>query len=586
MGIEHIKISKAGAPFRHAPARRAASPAPDPSCATGAFYTAPAQGASYDSLTPLNISWQPSLNCLTPSPSHVDIYLDAPGATAPRMHLWSGVPYSQGSYSAQIMPRWWNSSTSQTLQVTIVAAGTPSFLASLPAGPIITATYQAPTDGTTPAAADTSIGSTDSGTTVVSGALSGVSSHTLSPGKKAAAVILPLLFVILLGAAYLKITRMRGQKKRSEWSEKLDKRMSTISTDWKAITPGGAREAVRQSIATTRQSMAFNFNAGSVRTSNVEGDPVVMGEKAPVAPEDVPRTSLGSGVGVGVGARRPRTHATPPERGSRAVSFADTAHPRPSLSNSVYSRTSRAFHTASTYGDAADSELPPVPALPSPSRISAYGDAGRGITSPRQTAGPLTLTPEDIRRRMAGNNGQGQEAWRQSVDEVFGALSLMRTGSTSGQHIANGSEEDGGDYLFAPTNLTTGPASSSPFPMPMQQSAMSPDEMLRAYARTQPAAPSSDSGSSGRSSPSILSKALPLALKSRTRASTHSNIGKSPLAKVSPLSNSSHGAQVVPSLHGTGMRVLYDQGTGASASAGDAEKGKVIPAGPNARLSR
>ncbi|KAJ6563941.1 hypothetical protein B0H19DRAFT_74250 [Mycena capillaripes] len=71
-----------------------------------------------------------------------------------------------------------------------------------------------------------------------------VSSHSMSAGKKAATV-LPFLFVLLLGLAYLKISRTRGQAKRSAWSDKLEKRMSTISADWKAITPGGPKEAVR-----------------------------------------------------------------------------------------------------------------------------------------------------------------------------------------------------------------------------------------------------------------------------------------------------------------------------------------------------
>ncbi|KAJ7470015.1 hypothetical protein B0H11DRAFT_2435245 [Mycena galericulata] len=173
-------------------------------------------------------------------------------------------------------------------------------------------------------------------------------------------------------------------------------------------------------------------------------------------------TSLGSGVGVGVGARHPRTTTTaPPDRGSRAVSFADATHPWPSLRNSVYSTTSHAFHVQRL-------DAPPVPALPSPppSSISAAEArvgmgaedgrwrTGRGvagsarekwkpfqrddadghcgvyepgaeriahITSPRQTAGTL----EDIRRRMlrpgatgqqGGQQGQGGE-WRRSVEE-------------------------------------------------------------------------------------------------------------------------------------------------------------------------
>ncbi|KAJ7645013.1 hypothetical protein B0H17DRAFT_1148538 [Mycena rosella] len=547
MGFDYFQVSKAGAPFRHprAPTSKAKrADVADPSCATGSFYTSPTLAASYDSMNPLSMTWQPSLNCLLPTPSLVDIYLYAPGQTNPRLHIWEGVPYAPGNYSAELMPRWWNSSSSINLQVMLVPTNSPPFLSPIPAGPVFTATYTATTSGALAAAADPSLTGQDTGKTVVTPPMGAVSSHHLSKGATAAAVLLPLLFVLLLVAAYLKVSRARGAAQRSAWSEKLDKRMSTISQDWKAITPGGAREAVRHSLAVSRHSFSFGATDAS---SDVDAPAVVMGEKPPrVSAEDLPRTSLGSGVGVGVGARRPKTHASPPDRQSRAVSFAESAHPRPSMTGtaSVYSRTSRAFHTASTYGDA-EGDAPPVPALPSPSRVSAYGntgdnrgqsvyvqggawssgervegvdggygaqsvsptgrvhtinypvydyagnhstsnlshysnenghgdydsygtDGGNGngayensgdanasyfspvtptpnsafpsadsaynantydafgsqetMTSPKQTAGPLTLTPDDIRRRMT-RGAQAQPEWRQSVDEVFGALS-------------------------------------------------------------------------------------------------------------------------------------------------------------------
>lgn len=672
MGFEHFRVSQAGAAFRHGSKQnKRAETTADPSCATGAFYQAPSLGSSVDSMTPLDIVWKPSLNCLQPAPSLVDIYLDNPGAASPRIHLWQGVPYADGNYTATMLPRWWNSTDTASLQIMVVPNGVPPFLSTIPAGPVFQATYTS--NGTTPAAADTTI-TGDSTTIVTVTAVSGVSSHTLSGGKKAAAVLLPLLFVILLGLAYVKISRARGAAKRGEWSEKLDKRMSTISADWKSITAGGAKEAVRQSMA-QRNSTAFSF--GSIRTPNVEGDPVIMGEKPLPIPrgsldvneEDLPRTSLGTGVGV----RRPRnpSNASPPDRSSRVVSFADAAHPRPSLS-SAYSRGSRAFHVGSTYGDIDGQEAPPVPALPSPSRISAYGEAqprkstnsnngnrvasiythhngsawssgervvgvdggfgarsvsptgrvhtinypsalsmgastedvngfayggqeGDGsyfspvtpgpeanafsavyaedpsaasaygattfdappeMTSPRQTAGPLTLTPDDIRRRMTTQHGaNGEGAWRQSVDEVFGALSMMRTG---GPGAPDDTQDDAGEYLFAPTPETVfaypgTPAASSfnsvpssPFAMPMSLEPManSPDAMLRAYAAK--------------------------------HAST----------TPSSLSNSSGGAQVVSSLHNTGMRVLYSQPAGPASQAGPLRKSTLIRAGKGARLSK
>ncbi|KAJ7081038.1 hypothetical protein C8R43DRAFT_343131 [Mycena crocata] len=819
MGFEHFKISKAGAPFRHAPKPNAGVKSvkrdegtSDASCATGAFYASPALGTSVSfsppsdssTSTPLSITWRPSLSCLLPTPSLVDIYLYAPGLAQPRLHWWEGVPYSTGNYSVDVKPSWWGSVESVSLQVMVVPGGTPPFLSTIPAGPVFTATYTSTSaNSTSGAAASTPNANTgaDDGHTIITPSSStslnnssSLNSHKLSPGKTAAAVLLPLLTVILLGAVYLKWQRAKGQKKRGEWSEKLDKRMSRISGEWRSITAGGAREGVRASIAVSRSSNAGDgrnntasvYSVGAIQPGAVEGEPVVMGEKTrggsiEIQEKDLPRTSLGSGVGVGVGARRPRnlTNNTP-DRASRAVSFADTAHPRPSLTASVYSRQSRAFHTSSTYfGEEGEDAAPPVPALPSPSRVSAYGqgresaygggggresaytrgsvyttnsaghgsynsgngsynngtagsgeghnaqggeggnalyqhanvsawssgervegvDGGYGaaavsptgrvhhvvnypatyggsptspaptyttnvfdasaaydtngsyeaypgysnngngtnasyfspttptptgafdsayaettyaspvegegrqdMTSPRQTAGPLTLTPEDIRRRMTlrtpsngssgnGGNGTGQQGeWRQSVNEVFGALSMMRTGTE---------DDDGGDgeYLFAPMPETvfaypgtpapgaafnSAPAqaapaapATSPFAMPMPASTMSPDEMLRAYA-TSTASKHTSTSTPGRAGTPT----------GRNHTSTTGRVTPS------PLSGTTAGAQVVPTLAGTGMRVLYKQpeedsgnaGIGSSANVGNTSS--MIRAGPGARLSR
>ncbi|KAJ7717784.1 hypothetical protein B0H16DRAFT_1475884 [Mycena metata] len=490
MGFEHFRMGKAGAPFRHTPGttrtRRADASTVDPKCATGGFYSSPALGSTVDSLSPLNVTWDSSLNCFPGPPSLVDVYLYAPGAALPIMHKWSGVPYAGDSHSLALQPKWWNSTAHCSLQLMVVPAGTPPFLSTIPAGPVFTATYAAPASGV-PAAADLSGGSSTGGTTTV---VSGVSSHSLSAGKKAAAVLLPLLFVLLLVLAYLKVSRAKGAAKRSAWSEKLDKRMSTISADWKSITPGGAKEAVRQSIAHSRNSI---FAFGAITPGAVEGEPVVMGEKPrgsiEISEKDLPRTSLGSGVGVGVGARRPRTHATPPERTSRAVSFADAAHPRPSVgSASVYSRGSRAFHTASTYNDFVEGEAPPVPALPSPSRISAFGD--RGVSTYSATA-PSTYSGNS---NYAASAGHGQSvyanasAWSsgervEGVDGGYGAQSVSPTGRvhtinypdmSSGNNEFDAAYDANAGSYFSPTTPTPHSGFPSPGAAPVYSYSTSP----------------------------------------------------------------------------------------------------------------
>ncbi|KAJ7470079.1 hypothetical protein B0H11DRAFT_2237671 [Mycena galericulata] len=109
--------------------------------------------------------------------------------------------------------------------------------------------------------------------------------------------------------------------------------------------------------------------------------------------------------------------------------------------------------------------------------------------------------------------------------------------------------------------LSLGIATSSPFAMPMSTPTMSPDEMLRAYAKTHTTTSGSvslaNAGSSNRgsSSPSIVAKALLLSLVK----------GGAPKAShLSKVSNSTQGAEVMSSLHGTGMRVLYGSTHGRS----------------------
>ena len=319
-------------------------------------------GQVINSLDPLPITWNST--CL--SVQAIDIYLYSPNAALPRIHVWENVALSRGTYNATLLPRWWNSTATQSLQVSIVPAGQPPFLSQFPGGPVFNATYTAPASGTPPAA-DTTIVS--SGITQVNDLAN--AKNALTPGKKAAAALLTLLFVALCIAAYIKIKRNKGKKERRRWTEAVDKRMSTISTDWKSVSVAGANAAIRNSIAVGNRSSSFSF--GAIRPPSTFS-------------EDEKRSM--SQMRTGVGLRNPATPATT-ERVSR-VSFApDTRISRSSVADprpSGESRRTRAFHTG---------YVPPVPSLP------AADESDSGPLSPRQSQGPLTLTPDDIRARIA-----------------------------------------------------------------------------------------------------------------------------------------------------------------------------------------
>ncbi|KAI0668098.1 hypothetical protein C8Q78DRAFT_980400 [Trametes maxima] len=417
-------------------------------CSTGGLYKSPTQGQVVDASQPVTIQWDTS--CL--NSTAVDIYLYAPSASRPILHVWENVGYATGSYTTTLKPGWWNSTSEVSLEFTIIPSGEPLFMVTTPAGPLFTATYTGTSNTTAVAGAVEQVNNVSTG------------SHGLSKGAIAAAVLLPLLFLIGLGvAAYIKISRTKGKEKRKRYSEAVDKRMSTISTDWKSMTGAGANAAIRNSMAVSNESgnRLSSFSFGAVRPSStvaVEGGHAGIGAQGVYQqnPGEAPQMSQ----------LRPGLRTSAFENRVSRVSFA--ADPRPST-ESRRTRQSRAFHVGH------------VPPLPDRQNSTESSSNSSPILSPIQTAGPLSLTPEDIRARMTGQDA----APRPSLDEVMPALSMMRTG---GDEAATK-----GEMLFdAQMSMPAAPSPTHQVPqspimgvMPMQPmpaNMMSPDDMLRAYA--------------------------------------------------------------------------------------------------------
>jgi hypothetical protein len=329
------------------------------------------------------MSWDTS--CLTTSA--IDIYLYAPGAASSRIHMWQNVNYALGSYTGQLSSSWWNSSSTISLQLSIVDSGTQPFLSTLPAGPIFTGTG---------GSKGSSSGSTTSSATIQNVNNFGNSSHGLSSGKVAAAVIMPLLIVGgLILAAWFKYNRSKTERKRNRFSEAVDKRMSTISTDWKSMSAAGATAAIRNSMAVqgTNSNRTSSFSFGNIRpasTVGLDGGQAGIGTRGLNIPEnsvEFPQMSQ----------LRPTLNTTG-ERVSR-VSFAVDTRPSGESKRAV----SRAYHIGQT-------PMPPMPARRDSSEMS-----------PTQTFGPVSLTPDDIRKRMAGQEVES----RSSIDDYMPALSSM-----------------------------------------------------------------------------------------------------------------------------------------------------------------
>lgn len=385
----------------------------------------------------------------------IDIYLYMPDADNSRIHMWQNVNFAAGKYTGTLHSGWWNSTGgSVKLQLKIVPNGSPPFLSDFPAAPIFSATK----------------GSKDNGK--VTAGIDNVNNFSqphssTSKGKVAAGVLIPLL--IIIGAsiyAWFRYQRRKGKENRKRWSEAVDKRMSTISTDWKSISAAGASAAIRNSIAVNgggNRNSSFSFGAirpGSTFSENQAG----VGARG--IGEDVPQMSqLRPGL---------RTSAVGANRVSR-VSFAIDTRP-----SGESRRATRAFHNG---------HVPPIPTRQDSSELS-----------PTQAAGPLPLTSDDIHKQMSGQA-------RPSMDDYMPALSsksphcdaadpcpdfcheVMREGGNNGSDLLLSSHKDEMPTPPLPAAL---PKSAGMVPMqPMPANVMSPDDMLRAYAESRriPASP-------------------------------------------------------------------------------------------------
>lgn len=391
---------------------------------------------------------------------------------------------------ATLKPKWWNSTSSVDLQITVLKTGDPVFMAQYAAGPVFTADYTAPAGGTTSNDIGTT-SSTDSNVTQVNN-LAGAKSGGISKGAIAAAVLIPLIVIGIGLGIYIRLSRAREAEKRKRWSENVDKRMSTISGDWRSMSRVGAEAAIRASVVDTyRNSVRASVAGGSLprpsSTFAVEG-----------AGDEVSQPPMAQIRRPGVGPRGPISSTAGSDRVSRVSFAADTRFSRASTGDGLGSRgrpsvdsrragvPSRAFHSA---------YIPPVPL---PSRRSEFipdsehnsgsdnEDARIGAMSPTQREGPLSLSAADIHARMNGT--QGNEP-RPSIDEVYPALSMMRMQNGSqadlllepGQTQAHG-YVDSQSVALPPPATPKSPIMEAMPMQPLPSSFMSPDEMLRNYA--------------------------------------------------------------------------------------------------------
>lgn len=330
-------------------------------CSSGGFYKTPTARETLDSDQPVTLTWDTS--CL--DTTKADLYLLAPFTATPRIHLWQNIDFTAGTFTEVLKPKWWNSSEFESLQFALVLPEDQPFNNGLPAAPIFTMTYT-PNDSNA-ANADTS----SMEPTIVDVSQATGEDKGLQSGKIAAGVLIPLLILSIIGiAAYVKMKRAKTSDKRKQFSEMVDKRMSTISNDWQSISAAGATAAIRHSIAVSNNEDPFGGRASSVSGHRPAST----------------FNNVGHGRQAGLGApshiRPGLRSAQLAERISR-VSFAEGTRPSGEYRRNV---ASRAFH---------DDYAPPLP---------TRQDSDVGLMSPTQSQGPLALSNEDIRARVNDPN--------------------------------------------------------------------------------------------------------------------------------------------------------------------------------------
>ncbi|KZW03332.1 hypothetical protein EXIGLDRAFT_699209 [Exidia glandulosa HHB12029] len=407
-------------------------------CTTASLYKAPLAGAVVDSAQPLTVSWDTT--CFNNNPEKVDLRLYS---ETTRLQIWKELPYAAGSYNVrqvlvvataitrstlpqvELFPRWWNDTETVKLKFSIQASGNP-FASDYGPGPVFTATYTAPTDGSVDDKADMSI--IDTGYTWVKNFV-----KSLSGGEIAAAIICPLLFIAIVIGVFFYVRRSRKQveERHKRFSAMVDKRMSTISGNWASMSAAGAQYAIRNSMATFGRPSA---------------DMATVGHESAA-----PGSTVGSGL-------RPQTRA----RSGTRVSFApESMYGRPSnagetVRSSVYSTgPTRSFH----YGDA-----PPMP------QRNNSGSPDNLTLSPTQQTGAFTLSAYEIDNRASQYDAAG---------DVMPALAMMRQSNDTNELMFSPTKET----PLPPVPAVTAQAPKSPLGMmPMMDSNLSPEERLRQYA--------------------------------------------------------------------------------------------------------
>ncbi|ORY31992.1 hypothetical protein BCR39DRAFT_465186 [Naematelia encephala] len=497
--------------------------------AAGDLYVAPTASETVDATQPYTFKW----NTACTMDSSIDIYLYEPASDNGVIKGWTDVQFSSGQMTLDLLPKWWNSTTTATLYLSIVNTGSSMWDTSGPSGPVFTVSYPASAMFSTTtkdgqAITSTAAAAATQSTDAVFQNVSSTGHKGLAKGAIAAAVIVPLLVLCVVAGVAVRFWRAREAEKRRRWSQAL----STHSNlEWeKGAQPGEKPHSIlgRPSTQLGRPSTHHSARPASFATASVYGENNMAGAGAGGAFRPT-HTNLRSVSSENVASRSSFVLPDGQVRQSR-ISFAEAARPdrrsrlslggdlRPDVPTkpAIFSlkgasrsatelNTPSKKHAAYATGSAIADDDEDINISPSQLQgPNAFAEAeAKRIGAARRTGrrSILSFGGGDKRREstasaLSADDFKSAASARGSVDELrdLEAVMLMRR-SVMSQHSANKAaagdspaleavEADQIESLEPNVTLpTSAPMPSMPTPIAGSSTvAYGPDQMLAVYA--------------------------------------------------------------------------------------------------------
>lgn len=426
-------------------------------CSSGAtsLYKYPAARDVVNATDPVNFQWDTS--CKVGSVEKIDLYLYMPSAENALLHAWSGIPFADGQYAAQLSPYWWNLTKTADLYVNIMKHQGQVWENTWSRGPSFSVIWEP---------SMTSTLSLPTGTGVVQAVDGNVSGKKVSKGVIAVAVIIPIVVIAIAGGVAYWFFRVREKEKLKRWSQALSQHSAM---EWeKGALPGERLSAYgrpsssyqrsRPSTGYGRPSTGYGRPSSSVMLDNMAGAGAYGNARFPGNSTE----NLDADGNIRSSVIMPDGYV----RQSR-ISFADQARPRLSSSNDASRpHISSGLHTAAVYNSGSaidDEEVSPTQVDgPSPFGDSEMLTAGQNHTglvdrklSPAYKTADLPAVPPAAAMRTDSDDLRNMPAlqYATSADDFSAPPPQLEDPSRSLSPDANSSAHGHSTVQYGPDQM-------------------------------------------------------------------------------------------------------------------------------------